>query len=171
MSENSNQKSLVSILAKNEKGVLSKLTTFFANHDMNIESLTLSSADIDNKIQRTTAYITGDRNKIGELCKDMERLEGVNKVTDFMSDNFLERELGLLKIKITNPDMPEITELVNENNGETIFVNSKIMIFQIEEEQEKIDSFMRKAKNVSKDIEILRTGIVATPIDNEINAY
>jgi len=169
MSEIQNQKSLVSILADNKKGMLSKLTTFFASNDMNIESLTLSSADIENKIHRTTAYITGDRNRIDGLCKDMGKIEGVHKVINFMSNSFIERELGLIKIKVTNPSMPQITNLVNEQNGEIIFVNSEIMICQIEETEEKVDSFMSRAKEITNDIEILRTGIVAISLDADIN--
>jgi acetolactate synthase-1/3 small subunit len=169
MSETEGQKSLVSILADNKKGMLAKITAFFAENDMNIESLTLSPADIENKVHRTTAYISGDRSKIDALCKEMEKIDGVQKVINFMTNSFIERELGLVKVKVKDASISKITDLVNQHLGETIFINSKIMICQIKETEEKVSKFMIEIKKLTDDVEILRTGIVATSLDEGLN--
>jgi len=165
------EKSLIVIIADNKKGMLAKITKFFVDHDMNIESLTLSSADIENKIHRTTVYISGDRKNVNKLCKEIEKIEGVRKVYNFMADKFLERELGLIKVKVSNPAMSQITALVNEHNGETIYVDQKIMVCQVEEIEENIDKFMEKVKKLTDKVEISRTGIVATSLDDKIIDY
>jgi len=163
------QKSLVSIIADNKKGMLAKFARFFADNNMNIESLTLSQADIENKIHRTTAYITGDRRQVDKICKQLEKIKGVHKVVNFMANSFIERELGLTKIKVTDPALAQITALVNEHKGKIIYSDSKIIVYQVEEIEEKIDIFMEKMKKLTKEVEILRTGVVATSLDDKMN--
>jgi acetolactate synthase I/III small subunit len=163
-----NEKSLISILADNKKGMLAKISKFFADNDMNIESLTLSSADVENKIHRTVAYITGNRTIIHELCKEMEKIEGIRSVKNFMASSFLERELGLIKIKVSDPALSRIIKLVNDYEGTTIYVDSKIMICDVDETEENISNFMRQVKELTQEVEILRTGIVATSLTDEI---
>lgn len=168
------QRSLVSIIADNKKGMLAKFAQFFAENDMNIEQLTLAAADMANKIHRTTAYITGDRARIDGLCKKMEGIEGVHKIVNFVAEGglYLERELGLIKIKTTNPALGQVMSLISEYDGKTVFVGKKtsqqIMIFVIEDEGDKIENFIEKVAGVTDDIEILRTGIVATTLDENL---
>jgi len=170
MENTENQKSLVSITAENKKGILARFTKFFSDNGMNIESLTLSAADSENKIHRTTAYITGDRSRVGELCQELEAMEDVYKVINLVADEYLERELCLVKIKTSNPHLSSIMSAISQARGATIFTGRNIMIFQIEAREEKIAEFIKQVSEYGE-IETLRSGIIATGLNENIVSY
>lgn len=170
MEKKETERSLVSILALNVKGQLGKITTFFSEHNLNILRLVLSAADKDDKIHRTVAYLEGDRKYVNDMCKELEKVENVIKVTNFQTDGeYIEKELCLVKMSSSNKHLADVVNLVNNLKGQTLVMDSKIAIFKVEEREELVNDFMFNVSDITKDVEFCRSGVVAIAIDDKID--
>lgn len=170
MEKKETERSLVSILALNVKGQLGRMTTFFSEHNLNILRLVLSAADKDDKIHRTVVYLEGDRKYVNDMCKELEKVENVIKVTNFQTDGeYIEKELCLIKISSSNKHLPDVINLVNNLKGQTLLMDNKIAIFKIEEREEVVNDFMFALSNLTKDVEFCRSGMVAIAINDKID--
>lgn len=164
------ERSLVSVLALNVKGQLGRITTFFSEHNLNILRLVLSAADKDDKIHRTIAYLEGDRKYVNAMCKELEKVENVVKVTNFQTnEEYIEKEMCLVKISSYNEHLQDIVNLVTSMEGKTIYMNGKITIFKIENSEDIVNQFMANVVNITKDVEICRSGMVAIALDEKID--
>lgn len=165
------ERSLVSVLALNVKGQLGKITTFFSEHNLNILRLVLSAADKDDKIHRTIAYLEGDRKYVNDMCKELEKVENVVKVVNFQTNSeYIEKEVCLLKVSSYNPSLQNIINFSNNLNGRTLIMNEKITIIKIEGGEEEVTDFVNKVAELTKDVEICRSGMVAIAIDEKIES-
>lgn len=165
------ERSLVSVLALNVKGQLGKITTFFSEHNLNILRLVLSAADKDDKIHRTIAYLEGDRKYVNDMCKELEKVENVVKVVNFQTNSeYIEKEVCLLKVSSYNPSLQNIINFSNNLNGRTLIMNEKITIIKIEGGEEEVTDFVNKVAELTKDVEICRSGMVAIAVDEKIES-
>lgn len=165
------ERSLVSVLALNVKGQLGKITTFFSEHNLNILRLVLSAADKDDKIHRTIAYLEGDRKYVNDMCKELEKVENVVKVVNFQTNSeYIEKEVCLLKVSSYNPALQNIINFSNNLNGRTLIMNDKITILKIEGGEEEVTDFVNKVAELTKDVEICRSGMVAIAVDEKIES-
>lgn len=169
MLSNENELSLITLIIQNTKGVLAKVASFCSENGMNIEKLTLSNFKADNKQQRIVLYVSGNRVRINNLLENFKQIPEVIDIKNFQSNQYLERELVLLKIKDNNPNLPKVSELVNEYNGNTIFFRNNIIIFQFINEEEKNNELTQRVENLTSDVEILKGGIIATSLNDKTN--
>jgi len=165
---NENEKSLISVIIKNVKGSLSKVTSYCAQNEMNIERLVLSNFKTDNLQHRVIMYITGDRKRISSLLEGMLKLDVVVKVSNFIANNYIERELLLLKVKANDINLPKISDLVNEFDGKTIFFRDKVMVFQFTNEENRNEELLKRLEAIDSKLVILKSGVVATSIDENM---
>ena len=164
------EQSLVSILALNVKGQLGRITTFFSEHNLNILRLVLSAADKDDKIHRTIAYLEGDRKYVNDMCKELEEVENVIKVVNFQTnDEYVEKEMCLVKISSYNNKIDKIMNLVREYEGQTIVSKEKITVFKIEGMEDNVNDFVNKLNEITKEVEISRSGMVAIALNDKID--
>lgn len=164
------EKSLVSVLVLNVKGQLGKVATFFSEHNLNILRLVLSAADKDDKIHKIIAYIEGDRKKVNEMCKGLLDVENVLKVTNFQTNSdYIEKEVCMVKILNSEAKAPDVSNLISDFNGRTIFTNQKITIYKVEDNEENMNDFVGKLVDITKNVELSRSGMVAMAIDNKID--
>jgi acetolactate synthase-1/3 small subunit len=164
-------KSLIIILADNKPGMLANFTKIFSQNNLNIDSLSLSKINWDNTIHRTTAYIQGERTITEKASKEIEKIEGVKKVVNFMTTGeHMERELGMIKILNSDPKLGDATRIASKYGASTIFTNNKIMIFEITDFEEKVSEFVAE---ISKEctVEVMRSGVVATTLDEKLISH
>lgn len=165
---NEDEKSLLSVIVKNVKGSLTKVTSYCAENNMNIERLTLSNFKTDNLECRVILYITGDRQRINSLVEGLRQIDDVVRASNFQANNYIERELILVKVKEENPHLQRIMDLVNEYDGNTILFKNNIVIFQFINDEEKNNELMERLEHITNDIEILKSGLVATSLDDKM---
>ncbi len=165
---NENEKSLLSVVINNVKGSLTKVTSYCAANNMNIERLVLSNFKLNNLQHRVILYITGDRQRINSLLDGLRKLDVVVSASNFQANNYIERELILVKVKEDNPQISRIMDLVSDYNGSTILYRNDIIIFQFINEEEKNNELMERLENLTDEIEVLKSGLVATSLDSNM---
>ena len=166
------QKSLISLLVKNEKGVLAKISELISEAGINIEKLVASSVDMESKVSKIIFYLTGDRKTVDDFFKKhVETLQEVISVNNFMTNNnFVEKELLMVKLFQNNVNFSEINNIISLYEGKIIYINGKIIVYQIISDSDKIDDIIKKIYFLTKDIEISRTGIVAMDFSDTIKS-
>ncbi|MDR1425899.1 MAG: acetolactate synthase small subunit [Rickettsiales bacterium] len=169
MSEKS-ERSLVTVLVPNIKGQLALISTFFAEHGINILRLTLSAADEKNKIQKIIAYLEGDKAEVEKVCEELLGQETVLKLVNFKTNSgYVEKELCLIKILAENSKFANVMNLITDFGGRIAFSNENTTIFALEDSEEHINDFVNRAVKITKQIELSRSGMVAMSTDEYID--
>ena len=163
------EKSLITVVIKNVKGSLTKVTGYCSENNMNIERLVLSNFRLDNLEHRVILYITGDRIRINSLLEGLRQIDVVVSATNFQADNYIERELVFIKSREDNPDLPKIMDLVNEYNGSTILFKNNIVIFQFINNEDRTNELMSIIEKMNTKVELLKSGLIATSLDDNMN--
>ncbi len=154
-------KHTISVLAKNQFGVLARISGLFSARGFNIESLVVGETE-KPEISRLTIEVLGDGKILEQVMKQLNKLIDVIKVFD-LSNNSIKRELFLIKLNFVKENRSEIIELVNIFKAKILDVSKDSVIIEIVDEQKKIDSFIDLIKPFGIK-EIARTGKLAIGI-------
>src|SRR5438105_8056012 len=90
---------IIAILLQNEAGALSRVAGLFSTRGYNIESLSVAPTD-DPTVSRITLVTGGSESVIQQIIPQLNKLVDVVSVEDMTSDEHLERELVLLKLRL-----------------------------------------------------------------------
>ena len=102
---------ILSILTKNEAGVVSRVSNLFSGRGYSIESITASTT-LDKEHSKITIVTTGDEKVIEQITKQLHRLIPVIKITEMKADNSICSELMFVKIKVKDEDRAEVIKLI-----------------------------------------------------------
>src|SRR5215813_7989948 len=92
---------VLSALVQNQPGVLAHISGMLASRGFNIDSLAVGETE-RVELSRMTFVVHGDDAELEQVRKQLDKIVTVVKVLDISSENFVERDLMLIKIK-ANP--------------------------------------------------------------------
>ena len=107
---------ILSILAENESGALSRISGLFSARGYNIDSLTVAPTE-DPTMSRFTVVTIGSDDVIEQITKQLNKLVEVVKVVDLTEGNHIERELMLVKVRAAGKDRDEMKRLADIFRG------------------------------------------------------
>src|SRR5579885_3075200 len=102
---------VLSALVQNQPGVLAHISGMLASRGFNIDSLAVGETE-DPKLSHMTFVVNGDDAELEQVRKQLDKIVTIVKVQDISSEDFVERDLMLVKIKVTQPQRTEIVLLV-----------------------------------------------------------
>jgi acetolactate synthase I/III small subunit len=149
----------ISVLVNNHAGVLSRVSNLFSARGYNIDSLVVGITD-DPKVSRMTIVVRGDDRIIDQVEKQLNKLVDVIKVVDLTNDDFIARDLALIKVKAEHETRSHVMEIIQCFNGKIVDVALKSFIIEVTGKESKIDAMVEILKNYGI-IEMVRTGEVA----------
>src|SRR6187549_3324937 len=94
----SHKRHIISILLQNEVGALTRVASLFSTRGYNIESLNVAPTD-DPTVSRLTLVTTGTEAVVQQIVNQSLKLIDVVNVDDMTSDQHVERELLLIKLR------------------------------------------------------------------------
>jgi acetolactate synthase-1/3 small subunit len=149
---------IIALLIENEAGALSRVAGLFSARAYNIESLTVAPTE-DPSLSRMTLITYGSEEIVEQILKQLNKLVDVVKVMDLTEGNHIERELLLLKIRVTNANTcHDIKRLCDIFRGHIIDVNKDSYVVEMTGHSEKIDAFIH-ALDPHLILETVRTGV------------
>ena len=98
---------ILSVLIENASGALSRVVGLFSARGYNIESLTVAPTENEG-ISRMTIVSFADDVTMEQITKQLNRLIEVVKVYDLMENDYVERELMLVKVRAIGRDRDEM---------------------------------------------------------------
>ena len=147
------------LFVENNVGVLTRITSLFVQRGFNIDSVTVSSTDMEG-ISRITVSSIGDEKSFNQLVSQTEKLIEVKKVLSFDDENSVLRELLIVKIATNSDDLDAAIRTAADNHFRIVDSYNGCMILETTGSPEKID---RKLKLLEpfKIVEMCRTGVTA----------
>ncbi len=149
----------ISVLVHNHAGVLSRVSNLFSARGYNIDSLVVGITD-DPKVSRMTIVVKGDERVIDQVEKQLNKLVDVIKVIDLTNEDFIGRDLALVKVKAEPHTRSQVMEIVQCFDGKIVDVALKSFIIEVTGKESKINAMVELLKNYGV-LEMVRTGEVA----------
>ena len=154
------QKYIVSVLVRNQAGVLARVSSLFGRRAFNIDSLTVS-ATTDPKLSRMSIIVSGDEQVLEQIMKQVSKLYEVLSVEQLWEDESYCKELVFVKLRtedaLSRDAIREIAEIYNANVVESV---KNAMIVELTEVPSRIDAFLDVISNFDV-IETCRSGVTA----------
>ena len=131
----------ISVLVANKFGVLARVAGLFSGRGYNIESLSVNSTD-DPTVSKMTIVTSGDEHIIEQIDKQLNKLIDVIKVTDLSSGDFIERELILLKVAVSQKNRSDIIQITEIFKGKIVNVHKNELTIELSGDRKKIVNFI-----------------------------
>ena len=151
---------VLSAVVQNVPGVLSHISGMLASRGYNIDSLAVGETE-DPQLSRMTFVVVGDNRILEQVRKQLEKIVTVVRVDDISSQDYVERDLMLLKVKAEpGGSRSEIRELVDIFRGRIVDVGPDEVMVEISGRESKIEAFIERMRPFGI-CELVRTGRIA----------
>lgn len=152
-------KIILSMLVKNESGVLTRISGLFGRRGYNIDSLSVGETD-NPQISRMTVMATGDDYVKDQILKQLQKLHDVIIVEAMDMSHIVVRELMLIKVNVAQGERSELLEAVSIFRAKVVDLTPISLTVEITGERSKCDAFVEYLRPFGI-AELCRTGITA----------
>ncbi len=151
---------VLSALVQNVPGVLAHISGMLASRGYNIESLAVGETE-SPELSRMTFVIQGDDAVLEQVRKQLEKIVTVVRVVDISSQDFVERDLMLLKVAAPDGEKRHaVKQLIEIFRGKIVDVGPRELMVEISGQEQKINAFIDLIRPLGIS-ELARTGRIA----------
>ncbi len=152
------KKHIIGLLVENEPGVLSRVVGLFSQRGYNIESLSVATTQ-DPSLSRITITTYGAESIIEQITKQLNKVVPVYKVMEISESRFIEREVGLIKIRTSGDYRAEIKRMADIFGAKIVDVTATTYTLEFTGRGKDLDAFLNILES-SHILECARSGIV-----------
>lgn len=149
----------LSVLVENRFGVLTRVAGMFSGRGFNIDTLNVAPT-LDASMSRMTIVVRGDDKTLEQVVKQTEKLVDVIKVDDFRDDEFVDRELVLMRVNVNEKTRSEVLQICDVFRAKIVDVRLDKLVIEITGNEGKIAKFISLMEHFGI-AEMTRTGKVA----------
>ena len=160
-------KKTLSITVYNESGVLTRVSTVFSSRGFNIESIAVGPTE-NLGISKIIIVLPGDDQTIEQITKQLNKLIQVLEVKDISNRPCVERELMLIKVKVSPSNRSEILDIVQIFRSKVVDISEMSITIEVTGDPGKIITIQKLLKKHTI-IEIVRTGKISLERELGIN--
>ena len=150
---------VLSALVMNQPGVLAQVSGMLASRAFNIDSLAVGTTE-NTEFSRITFVVNGDEKVLDQVRKQLEKLITVVKVQNYLGEDFVERDLMLIKVSTSGNRLSEVRELTEIFRGRIVDVGAEHVLIEVSGRESKIEGFIDRMRDFGIR-EMVRTGRVA----------
>jgi len=151
---------VISVLLQNEVGALTRMTGMFSSRGYNIDSLNVAPTD-DPTVSRVTIVLSGSDAAISQLNSQLAKLVDVVNIHDMTLGDHFERELAIVKLKLSTGGLAKAINLARRHGAEILDDAQVSCTLQLTGTVKDIDAFVADADKVGKLAAVARSGSVA----------
>jgi acetolactate synthase-1/3 small subunit len=155
---------VLSALVMNQPGVLSHVAGMLASRGFNIDSLAVGETETP-ELSRMTFVVVGDDRHLEQVRKQLEKIVTVVKVLDISKEEFVERDLMLIKVRATPEQRSEIRGLADDFRARVVDVGPSLMMLEVSGTAKKVEAFIELMRPYGI-AELARTGRIALVRDS-----
>ena len=160
-------KKTLSITVYNESGVLTRISTVFSSRGFNIESIAVGPTE-NLGISKIIIVLPGDDQTIEQITKQLNKLIQVLEVKGISNRPCVERELMLIKVKVSPSNRSEILDIVQIFRSKVVDISEMSITIEVTGDPGKIITIQKLLKKHTI-IEIVRTGKISLERELGIN--
>ncbi len=149
----------LAVLVENNPGVLTRVAGLFSRRGYNIDSLTVGRTESTN-ISRMTIVVEGDDLVLEQVTKQLHKLIDVIKINDITSEQYVDRDLVLVKVEADPAVRGEIMQIVDIFRARIVDIGRRTLIIECTGDEGKINAVIESLKPFGIK-ELVRTGRVA----------
>lgn len=149
----------ITVLVENTIGALIRVVNMFSARGFNLESVSVGETD-DPSISRMNIVTTGNDRIIAQVIRQLNRLIDTLDVEDLTNQEFVEREMCLLKVRYNSKNRAEIMDVNTIFRGKVVDITPYAMTFELTGPSSKIDAFINMMQP-HQIVEVARSGRVA----------
>jgi acetolactate synthase-1/3 small subunit len=150
---------VLSLLVDNEPGVLSRIVGLFSGRGFNIESLCVAETT-EPKISRITIVTKANAPVVEQIKKQLNKLINILKVHELTGQDFVQREMALIKVTAKPEHRAEILRIVDIFRCKVVDVGQEHYTIEVTGDQGKLAAIISLLKPLGIK-EIAKTGIIA----------
>ena len=150
---------VLSAVVQNRPGVLAHISGMLASRGFNIDSLAVGETE-HHDLSRMTLVIHGDDAVIDQVRKQLDKIVTVVRVDDISSDNFVERDLMLIKVRSPAEKRVEVFQLAESFRGRVVDIQHENVMIEISGTEGKVEAFIELMRPYGI-LELARTGRIA----------
>src|SRR6185295_13678096 len=150
---------VISAVVQNVPGVLAHISGMLASRGYNIDSLAVGETE-DAQLSRMTFVVMGDDRVLEQVRRQLEKIVTVVKVDDISSQDFVERDLMLIRVRAAGSKRRDICELCDIFRARIVDVAKDQVIVEISGPEKKIIAFIDMMRPFGI-LELTRTGRIA----------
>jgi acetolactate synthase-1/3 small subunit len=139
--------------------VLAHISGMLASRGFNIESLAVGETE-DKNLSRMTFVVHGTNAELEQVRKQLDKVVTAVRVDDISSENFIERDLMLIKVQAMPTQRVEISLLVEMFRGKVVDIGTETLVIEISGQETKVVAFIDLMRPYGI-IELARTGRIA----------
>src|SRR5947199_5868734 len=129
---------VLSALVQNQPGVLAHVSGMFASRGFNIDSLAVGETE-DPHLSRITVVVNGDDRLLEQVRKQLEKIVTVVKVHDISREDFVERDLMLIKIGAMPDQRAEVKARGEIYRGRVVDIAPEQLVVDIQGHAKQCD--------------------------------
>jgi len=148
---------IIAILLQNEAGALSRVAGLFSTRGYNIESLSVAPTD-DATVSRITLVTTGSEGVIQQILNQLNKLIDVVSVEDMTGGEHLERELVLLKLRLSPERRDAVRGYVARTGGRVLDPAIDGFVVELTASEAEVNEFIRELATLGELTEVVRSG-------------
>jgi acetolactate synthase-1/3 small subunit len=153
----------LSVTVENKFGVLTRIAGLFSGRGFNIDTLNVAPTQ-DPTMSRMTIVVKGDDAVLDQIIKQLNKLVDVIKVQDFRENEYVDRELVLVKVGADAKSRPEVMQICDIFRAKIVDVAHKTLTIEITGAESKVAAFLELMEPFGVS-DLTRTGKVAMPRD------
>jgi acetolactate synthase I/III small subunit len=150
---------VLSALVQNQPGVLAHISGMLASRGFNIDSLAVGETEAPD-LSRMTFVVHGDDAVLEQVRKQLDKVVTVVAVQDISGEDYVERDLMLIKIKASPQQRMEVALLVEMFRGRVVDISSQNLLIEISGQERKIEAFIELMRPYGI-LELVRSGRIA----------
>jgi acetolactate synthase-1/3 small subunit len=151
---------IISILLQNEAGALSRAASLFSTRGYNIESLAVAPTE-DSNISRLTLVTKGSDDAIQQINQQLLKLVDVVRIADMTLDDHIERELLLIKLKVSLDAECSLPEIIESSGARVLDDSPETYTLELTAANDQLDDFIARVGDCSEILAVVRSGAMA----------
>ncbi|MGE5372229.1 MAG: acetolactate synthase small subunit [Solirubrobacterales bacterium] len=152
-------KHTLSVTVENHPGVLTRVASLFRRRGYNIDSLAVGRTE-EPDVSRMTIVVEGDAGVLEQVTKQLHKLVEVIKIMDVTSEETVDRELVLIKVKADPAARAEIMQIVDIFRARIVDIGRATLMIEATGDESKIDAIEESLRPFGM-LELVRTGKVS----------
>lgn len=157
--ESPSRRHILTILVENRIGVLARIAGLIAAKGYNIDSVSVGET-MDNSTSRVTLVVHGDDWVMEQVVKQLNRLIDVIKVVDLFEEDFVEREMILVRVSAEASSRAEILRIADIFRAKIVDVTHRTYTLEASGDEDKIRALLELLRPFGIQ-EFVRTGRIA----------
>ena len=149
----------LAVLVENNPGVLARVAGLFSRRGFNIDSLAVGRTESPD-VSRMTIVVEGDARILEQVNKQLHKLVDVIKINDITADEYVDRELVLIKVSVDPAQRGEVMQIADVFRARIVDLGRKTVTLECTGNDGKINAFEESLRPYGIK-ELVRTGKIA----------